>query len=168
MDKDIIFGQEEIKEEFQVADLSSATWTMRKLKDIADKKAEIKAVADEEIQRITKWQEEELKHHDDNRAYFEGLLSVYYLEQRKIDNKFTLKTPYGKVTSRKSKKLIYEDSEALLKFLELENSDAIRTKKELDKEYINKRYKDGVDQLTGEILPFVRIEETENITIKAE
>lgn len=169
MDKDMVFGQqEELKDEFKVVDLSSATWTMRKLKEIADKKAEIKAVADTEIERINKWQEEELKYHEDNREYFEGLLSVYYVEQKKTDKKFTLKTPYGKVTSRCISKWLYEDEEKLMEYLEAEDTRAIRIKKEIDKTYLKGNFKDAVNKNTGELLPGVRIEETESITIKAE
>ena len=169
MDKDMLFGQqEEIKEEFKVVDLSSATWTMRKLKEIADKKAEIKAVADEDIQRITKWQEEELKRHEDNKSYFEGLLSVYYTEQRKLDKKFKLSTPYGKVTSRHNTKWLYENEEKLMKYLEEEDTRAIRIKKEIDKTYLKENFKDAVNKTTGELLPGVRIEESDSITIKAE
>lgn len=46
--------------------------------------------------------------------------------------------------------------------------DAIRVKTELDKTALKKLCKDGVNQVTGEIVPGVRVETVENISIKAE
>ena len=46
--------------------------------------------------------------------------------------------------------------------------DAIRVKEELDKTAFKKICKDGVNQATGEIVPGVRVETVENISIKAE
>lgn len=165
---DILFGQETEREEgFKINDLKGATWCFRKLKAIADKETEIKAVADEERQRIDTWEKEELTQYEDNKEYFEGLLKTYYIEQKVNDKKFKLSTPFGKATARKSKKWTYQEEE-LIKFLEDTDKDAVRIKKELDKKYIKDKYKDGIDMETGEILPFVEIVEEENISIKAE
>ncbi|OOM17245.1 bacteriophage Mu Gam like protein [Clostridium saccharobutylicum] len=169
MENNILWGQEEkeeIKQEgFKITDLDSATWVFRKLKDIADKEAEIKAVADKEISRIDTWRKEELQHYDDNKAYFEGILNEYYIEQKKIDKKFRLVTPYGKVGCRHNKKWNYDANE-LIKYFEAADPRAVREKKELDKKYIKERYKDGIDTETGEFLPFVTIEDKEDINIK--
>ena len=69
----------------------------------------------------------------------------------------------------KSNKWVYEDEDKLLDFLEKGGEEkAIRTKKELDKTYIKENWKDGVNKETGEVLPFVKIEQSETITVKAE
>ena len=44
--------------------------------------------------------------------------------------------------------------------------DCIRVKEELDKTLFKKVCKNGVNQETGEIIPGVRIEEVETITLK--
>jgi len=44
----------------------------------------------------------------------------------------------------------------------------IRVKEELDKTSLKKEFKDGINPITGEIVPGITIEETESITIKAE
>ena len=82
--------------------------------------------------------------------------------------KFKLSTPYGKVTSRKTSKYIYEDEQAIMDYCNINEIDAIRVKEELDKTAFKKLCKDGVNQATGEIVPGVRVETVEKISIKAE
>ncbi|MGN2336835.1 host-nuclease inhibitor Gam family protein [Clostridium cagae] len=160
--------QEERREGFKIENLKGATWAFRKLRAIGTKKTEIEAVAAEEIARIEAWKEEQLKQYDDDTEFFEGAISVYFIEERAKDKKFKLSTPYGKVSSRKSKKWIYEDEAALKEYVKENEIEAIRVKEELDKTDLKKICKDGVNTETGEILPGVRIEETETITVKAE
>ena len=156
---------EEQKESFRVKDLESADWCFEQITEAQEKVAEINEYADKKIQKIKKWQEDKLSSIDSSKIYFESLLSSYYREQKQINNKFKLSTPFGKVTSRKTKKMFIEDEEKLIDYFK-DNEAAIRIKKELDKKYINATYKDGVDPTTGEILPFVYIEEVESITVK--
>jgi actin-related protein len=160
--------QEERAEGFKVTDLSSATWCFRKLRAIATKKAEIEETAAKEIEHIEKWKEEQLKQYESDTEFFEGAISAYFVEERAKDSKFKLSTPYGKVTSRKAKKWLYEDEEELKAYIKENDIDAIRIKEEIDKTNLKKICKDGVNQDTGELLPGVRIEETETISVKAE
>ena len=160
--------QEERAEGFKVTDLSSATWCFRKLRAIEAKKAEIEETAAKEIEHIEKWKEEQLKQYASDTEFFEGAVSAYFVEERAKDKKFKLSTPYGKVTSRKTKKWLYEDEEELKAYIKENDIDAIRIKEEIDKTSLKKICKDGVNQDTGELLPGVRIEETETITVKAE
>ena len=161
--------QEEVKESFKIENLEGATWAFRKLRAIANKKAEIEAVASEEIARIEAWKKSEVENYKSDTEYFNYLISSYFVEERAKDKKFKLSTPYGKVSSRKSNKWVYEDEDKLLDFLEKGGEEkAIRTKKELDKTYIKENWKDGVNKETGEVLPFVKIEQSETITVKAE
>lgn len=159
---------QEVKEEFKVTDLQSATWALRKLRVVNEKINEINTVAVEEIARINEWAEKEVKSLNADKEYFEGLLSAYYIEERSKDKKFKLSTPYGKVTSRKTSKYIYEDEQAIMDYCYANEIDAIRVKTELDKTALKKLCKDGVNQVTGEIVPGVRVETVENISIKAE
>ena len=159
----------EVKEGFSVIDLNTANWAFRQLKKIDEDKARNKALAQTEIERVQTWLEGVNKALDDGRMYFESVIAEYYLTERNKDKKFKLSTPYGKVSVRKSKKWLYQDEVKLLEFLELGGEDkAIRTKKELDKVYIKDNWKDGVNKETGEILPFVKVEETETISVKVE
>lgn len=159
---------QEVKEEFRVTDLQGATWALRKLRALNEKIEEINATAVEEISRINEWAEKEVKSLNDDKEYFEGLLSAYYVEERVKDKKFKLSTPYGKVTSRKTTKYIYEDEQAIMDYCNTNEIDVIRVKEELDKTAFKKLCKDGVNQETGEVVPGVRVEVVESISIKAE
>ena len=158
----------ELREEFKVTDLQSATWALRKLRAVNEKMNEINTVAAEQIASINEWAEKEVKSLNDDKEYFEGLLSAYYIEERAKDKKFKLSTPFGKVTSRKTSKYIYEDEQAIMDYCNMNEIDVIRVKEELDKSSFKKLCKDGVNQETGEIIPGVRVEVVENISVKTE
>jgi hypothetical protein len=160
--------QEEVKESFKIENLEGATWAFRKLRAINSKAIEIKAIADAERLRINAWKEQQLKQFESDTEYFESLISSYFIEEKAKDKKFKLSTPYGKVSTRKASKWIYEDEEALKQYVKGNDIDAIRIKEELDKTSLKEICKDAVNHETGEILPGVRIESTETITVKAE
>lgn len=159
---------EEQREGFKIDGLESISWAFRKLRAIGEKENEIKEYAAKEIERIENWKEKQLESYKGDKEFFEGLLIEYYVAQRAVDKKFKINTPYGKVSARKSKKWIYEDEEQLKEYLKVNDIPMIRVKEELDKAGLKKLFKDGVDKETGEVLPFVRIEETESITVKVE
>ena len=165
LDQDL---QEEKQEGFKIENLEGATWAFRKLRAIASKKTEIEVVAAEEISRIEAWKKSESEKYKNDTEYFESLISAYFTEERAKDKKFKISTPYGKVSTRKDKKWIYEDEEALKKYIKENGIKAIRTKEEIDKASLKELYKDGVDQETGEMLPFIKVEETETLTVKVE
>ena len=159
---------EEVREVFAINDLQGATWAFRKLRAIEEKQRELTSIAIEEKKRIDEWLSKENKSLDDDKAYFEGLLSAYYIEERAKDKKFKLSTPYGKVTSRKAEKFIYEDVQAIMDYCNMNEIDVIRVKEELDKTAFKKICKGGVNQETGEVVPGVRVETVESISVKAE
>lgn len=163
-------NNDEAREKFKVKDLDAANWCFRKLKAIEDKKREIKYLADKERTRITEWEKEELKAFKSSTDYFEMLLEDYYRELREIDSKAKLSTPYGKVTSRRQQpKWNYEDSK-IIEWLNNNNKDLIRVKKEIDKAELKKMYKivgNNVVTEDGEIVEGITIEKREDsINIK--
>lgn len=158
----------EVREGFNVNDLEGATWVFRKLRAIEDKQAELKVIAEKEIARISTWLEKETSAYEGDKLYFEGVLTEYYISQRAADKKFKLTTPYGKVTVRKSKKWTYTNEDQLIKYLKHSNPELIRTKEELNKADIKKIFKDGVNKETGEVLPFVTIDDAETISVSVE
>lgn len=160
--------QEERAEGFKIDNLEGATWAFRKLRAIEAKKTEIKAIADEEKARIDLWEEQQLKQYEADTEFFEGAISAYFIEKRAKDKKFKLSTPYGKVSSRKTEKYIYEDEQAIKDYCNVNEIDAIRVKEELDKAAFKKLCKGGINQETGEVVPGVRVESIETITVKAE
>ena len=108
---------QEVREGFKIENLEGATWAFRKLRAIENKEADIKAIAEEEMARITSWRDAELKQYEADKQYFSFLLEEYYKNEKAKDKKFKLSTPYGKVTARKSSKWNYENEEALVKYL---------------------------------------------------
>lgn len=136
----------ETKEQFKINDLEGANWVFRKLKAIEEKKKEIEELAAketkpyyDEIEKIMEWKHRELKSFDSSINFFNFLLEEYYREQRKLDSKFRLSTPHGKVTSRKQQdKWIYEN-ELTLNSLKNSNLDQfIRIKEEINKADLKK------------------------------
>ena len=156
----------EEKEGFKIDSLESATWAFRKLRAIEEKETDIKALAEKEIEVIANWRDKELDQYSKDKEYFNYLLQEYYREERSKDKNFKLSTPYGKVTARKSKKWVYEDEESLFVYLKQSEPSCLRVKEEINKTEVKKIFKDGVNSETGEILPFVRIEEEETISVK--
>ncbi|CAM2952343.1 host-nuclease inhibitor Gam family protein [Hathewaya histolytica] len=160
--------REEIKEGFKVNDLDSANWCFRKMNAIKGKIDENNRLADEEVLRIETWRKKENEDLKNSMEFFESLLTEYYMKQREVDKKFKLSTPYGKVTSRKSKKWNYVNEEELINYLKENDMDLIKIKEDINKTELKKVFKDGVNQTTGEVLPGVEIEQIESITVKVE
>ncbi|MHC1683722.1 MAG: host-nuclease inhibitor Gam family protein [Clostridiaceae bacterium] len=158
----------EQREGFKVENLEGATWVFRKIRAIQEKQSELAIIAQQEKVRIDKWLEQENKSYENDKEYVEGLLTEYFLSQRRLDNKFKLSTPYGKVTSRKVSKWIYKDEIELIKYLKNSTPELVRVKEELNKAEIKKVFKNGLNEATGEILPHVDIVEEETISIKVE
>lgn len=157
----------EQREGFKIEDLNGANWAFRKLRAITAKEAEIKALAEEERNRINTWEETELKQYEADKQYFEYLLSEYYKKEKVVDKKFKLSTPYGKVTARKTKKWTY-DEEIVKNYIKSNDLPFIRVKEEIDKSGLKKVFKDGINTETGEVIPGITIEEVETISVKVE
>lgn len=150
-------------ERFKVVDIESANWCFRKLRATKEKQEEVEKLALQEIARIEAWKQKELEGVNSSIAYFEGLLTEYYKTTGE-----KVSTPYGKLSSRKSSKWIYQNESELIKYLENSPEELVRVKKELNKAEIKKVFKNGLNQETGEILPYVEVVEEETISIKVE
>ena len=159
--------KEDIEQGFIINDIHKATWALKKIKAIEEKQQQLKQIKDYEIESIEKWFNKEVEEINRDKISLEALLQAYYLENKKLDKKFKLSTPYGSVGMRKSKKWHYQDEEKLINYLkDSNNSELIRVKEELDKAKIKSVFKDGINPETGEILPCIHIEEVETISIK--
>jgi len=92
---------EEVKQRFKINSLDTANWAMRKIKAYKNQQAEVDELAEKEMQRIKEWKEKEKKKTQRSIEFFESLLTGYLYEQREIDAKFRVSTPYGSVGTRK-------------------------------------------------------------------
>lgn len=150
---------------FEIKNLDSAIWAFKQLKRLEDKKAEIQSAAANEIDQIKTWEQKEVKYLEDDVSFFKVNLEKYYKEQRDLDKKFRLTSPYGQVSSRKTKTYIYDD-DIVIDYLKENDCKALRVKEEIDKTEFKRIYKDGINTETGEVIPGVEIQTVENITIK--
>lgn len=126
---------------FQVHDLSSATWVMRKLRVLDAKDAEINAMADEQIKSLNDWRNKELADNDGDRGFLQGYLGAYLDKLREDDPKARIKTPYGTVSTRKTPAGVQWDEKSVLASLEDQSlTNFIRIKKEPDKKAIKKEF----------------------------
>ncbi len=108
---------EEIKENFKVHDLASATWVMRKLRLLAEKETEIKKVAENELQLIQSWLTGETKSIQQERDFFTGHLESYHRKLLAEDSKSkTVKTPYGKLKLTKQQPIFDKEDEVIAKW----------------------------------------------------
>lgn len=158
----------EQREDFKIENLEGATWAFRKLRAIENKEAEIKAIAEKEISTVTAWMNKEIDQYSKEKDFFSYLLQEFYKTEKAKDKKFKLSTPYGKVTSKTGDKYFYDDEKAIIEYCDLNNIQAIKVKKELDKPSFKKVCAGGINQETGEVIPGVRVEKTETITVKVE
>ena len=159
----------EESERWKVTDLRSADYCFETLKSIEDKKAELKAFAEEKIQKIQQWLEIELRPLDAEAEHYKGLITEYYIEQKKLNSKFKLSTPSGKITQRTTKTLHY-DEDAMLNYLEGSHNDLIQVVKKYSKNDVKKLIKSNNGNIiyseTGEILSFVTEEEKTTYSVK--
>ena len=158
------------KERFKIKNLDSANWAFRKLAAINEKEKEIRELTNKEIKRIQDWAKEDLDKLNDSKEFFNYLLEEHYREQRAIDPKYKLSTPYGKVTSRKQQPEWIYDNEKVVEWLLKNDKDLVRVKYEPSKTDIKKKYQiTGSNVVTedGEIVDGITVEEREDsISVK--
>lgn len=156
---------EQEKQRFRITDLSSLSWAFRKLAVIAQKKAEVNALADAEIRRIEQYRTKELTSLEHDEQFFRDLIEQYAAEQRESDPDFKkATTPYGAVQFRKQPAKWNYDDATLLESLKSNGlTDLIRIKEEPDKATLKKRaqVQNGqvIDPETGAIIEGVTVEE---------
>ena len=162
---------------FQVNDLEGANWCFRKLKALKERAEEKKLLALAEQQRIEKWLADENKKVEGDIAFFELVVTSYFLAERTKDPKFKLSTPYGKVGTRKTLEWNYEETAAIESLKQAGLISLIRSKEELNKTEIKATIKDKKLILTddgqlvtmdGEIIEGVTVTKEESISVKVE
>ncbi|QHZ50673.1 host-nuclease inhibitor Gam family protein [Paenibacillus larvae] len=132
---------EDSRQRFEVKDVQSLSWVLRKLAALEAKKTEINQIADFELERIEHFRKKELESIQDNENFFRGLISEYAIRKRDDDPKFKIKTPYGSVGFKKQQPKWNYDDKALIAYLnENELYDFVRVKQEPNKVEIKKQF----------------------------
>jgi hypothetical protein len=160
------------QKQFKIENLEQATWAFRKISAYKAKQNEIDEVAKEETERIRTWQQKESETIKSGINFFEVLLQQYFVEQREQNPKFKISTPYGKVTARKQPDKWEYDESKILEWLDKNEPEFIRIKKEINKALFKKSVKvlngKAVDE-NGEIVPgVIIIPQPETIKVEAE
>jgi U3 small nucleolar RNA-associated protein 14 len=166
---------EESRSKFQITDLSSLNWVLRKMTAIEAKRTEVNQLADNELERIEEYRKREIEGLERSADFFKSLITEYAIRKRDMEPKFkSEKTPYGSIAFRKQQpKWIYDD-ETLVSFLEQnERTDLVRIKKEPEKAEIKKRFQvneDGrVFDENGQQVTGIKVEfPSEELMIKLE
>lgn len=159
---------QEAREEFRVDSLEGANWAFRKLRAINEKKNEIEKLVSAEMKRIQDWKEKEVAKLISDEEYFRSVIEAYYVKEREVNPKFRLSTPYGKVSTRKSKAWSYTNEDETINWIKDNRLPYIKTTEAINKVEFKKAFKDGIDIETGEVIPGVVVSELETITIKSE
>lgn len=158
----------EYKEAFEIDSLEKASWAFKKIRERKSELEKLQDLAEKEKANIEAWLTQESRSLIADIEHFETLIQVYFKKERELDPKFKLTTPYGKISTRKSSKLIVEDEEILKEWIKVNEVPALKVKEEIDKAALKKLFKNGIDAVTGEVIPGMKIEETENVNIKSE
>lgn len=82
--------------------LGKATWALEKSADLARRQAEIRQVAQANIERWEAWERDEVAKLDRDRDFFEDSVAAFALERRAQDPKrnMSLVTPFGTVKTK--------------------------------------------------------------------
>ncbi|MEB8652906.1 host-nuclease inhibitor Gam family protein [Bacillus cereus] len=106
---------QDAEQQFEITDIDGFNWSLRKISALKEKEKEITTLANSERNRITEWEQNELKPIHNSILFFESHIRRYHMEQLAADPKQkTISTPYGKSKTRKSKETPDKGDEALL------------------------------------------------------
>lgn len=163
---DFLDSQEEIENEsFAVMDEKQANWALRKIKQYKDQIDQNNALADAEIEKIERWNNQEREKAQQNIDSFQALLADYAMEKRKEDPGFkSIKLPNGRIGFRKRQPKWDYDNEKVIKALEdAKLKDLIRVKKEPIKTDIKKAFNaiggKVINPKTGEVVEGITVTE---------
>ncbi|WP_134682532.1 host-nuclease inhibitor Gam family protein [Brevibacillus migulae] len=174
--EDLLFEQseEQAKQRFEIKDLPSLNWTVRKLAALEAKRDEVKQLADLERERIARYEQNQLAGIEQSENFFKGLIEAYLHKRREEDPKFKKEiTPYGEVAFVKQQpEFIYNDEE-LIKWLEgHEHYDQVKVEKKVaNKSELKKlftRNNDGrfYDENGEQVTGMIALDRPDKITIK--
>ncbi|MDA1883094.1 host-nuclease inhibitor Gam family protein [Bacillus cereus group sp. BY105LC] len=106
---------QDAEKQFEITDINGLNWAFRKLTALKAQEKEVTTLANVERDRITEWEQSELKPIHNSISFFETHIQRYHAEQLAADPKQkTISTPYGKSKTRKSKEAPDKANEELL------------------------------------------------------
>lgn len=167
--QEFLDDQEQTENEaFEVINVETANWALRKIKQYQEKQKENNALAEAEIEKIELWLKTVNEQAQNSIDYFQGLLAEYAVKQRDNDPSFkSQKLPNGAIRFRKQQPKFNYDDEKLLNYLKQSGeTDLINVKETPNKAAVKKLFNVNGDKLinvgTGEIVEGVTVEERED------
>ncbi|MDM5439871.1 host-nuclease inhibitor Gam family protein [Bacillus hominis] len=118
------------QQQFEISDLESLNWAFRKLTALKAEEKKVTTLANVERDRITQWEQSELKPIHNSISFFESHIQRYHAEQLAADPKQkTISTPYGKSKTRKSSEAPEQKDKAQVLQYAIENEmdDCLKT-----------------------------------------
>lgn len=161
------------RDKWRIRDEEGANKYMRIVRSIDKQAQEIDEMMRREVDRVEKFYSEQLYELNSKQALFEDRLIDWYNRQREQNPKYQLKTPWGKVTSRRTESPQWLDEDATLAWLESAgHGELVKVEKSIKKNDLKKAMNkaDGyyIDPATGEIVPGVEIVEKVSVSVKVE
>ena len=160
----------EEKELKYVNNLHDVNEEIRLIKELEEQKIANEQFAQIELEKINKWLEKRNNSLDYDIENYKALITAYYLKEKEQNPKLkSLSVPNGRFQSRTTRKLNYDEA-AMLNYLKENYSSLVETevKEKFNKNEVKKIFKDGVDQLSGEIVDWVTETEETTYSVKTE
>lgn len=159
-------GDDAYHERFRVDDDGKALWAMRKYEIVAHKLVENEAIANAELQRISEWLTNvntKLRREQD---FFHNLLAEYAVTERELNDRKTITTPVGSISSRVvGGNAVVSDKDAFIAWAQTAAPEFLRQKFEPAMSIINESVEKEVSSYfmkdTGEVVPGLSVSPSE-------
>jgi Bacteriophage Mu Gam like protein len=153
---------DELREAYRIDGPGSAAWAMRKLRDARIRQAEVRAVADAEIERVQAWADTEHAKHERDAAWFESILTRWALDCRAADPRAkTVSTPYGTVTTRETAGAWTVDDAVVLAWARASRPELVQVRESLRladaKRMLTVDAGKVIDADSGEVVPGIEV-----------
>lgn len=161
------------RDKWRITDEEGANRYMRIVRGIDQQAAEAEAMKRKEVERIEGFYDAQISEFHSKSEFFRNLLIDWYQRQREQDPKYQLKTPWGKVTSRRTKSPQWLDEPQTLAWLKASgHTDLVKVEESIRKAELKKAMNEAdghyIDPATGEIVPGVEVVEKVSVSVKVE
>lgn len=161
------------RDKWRIIDEEGANKYMRIVRSIDAQAQEVQEVKRKEVTRIEGFYDAQIDEMNSKAEFFRQLLVDWYNRQRAANPKYQLKTPWGKVTSRRTKSPQWLDEPQTLAWLKASgHTDLVKVEESIRKADLKKAMNEAdghyIDPATGEIVPGVEVIEKVSVSVKTE
>lgn len=161
------------RDKWRIQDEEGANKHMRIVRSIDARAQAADETKRREVARIEGFYDAQIDEMNSKAEFFRQLLVDWYNRQREVDPKYQLKTPWGKVTSRRTKSPQWLDENTTLAWLKASgHADLVKVEESIRKADLKKAINEAdghhIDPATGEIVPGVEVVEKVSVTVKTE